>query len=64
MMSDYYRHRSEHYARRFGLSLSESVQGWSCGGVTDTVDMASLGAVLASEGEVLGRGLIEWVASL
>ena len=26
MMADYYRHRSEHYARRFGLSLSNLVR--------------------------------------
>lgn len=64
IMADYYRYRSEGYARRFGLSLSESGVGWSCGDVTESVDVASLQAVLAGEGEVLGRGLMEWVVSL
>ena len=29
IVADYYHSRSEHYARRFGLSLSESGEGWS-----------------------------------
>ena len=64
MMSQYYRYRSDHYARRFGLSLSDSGEGWSRGDVTESVDFASLQSVLAGEGEIIGRGLIEWVVSL
>ena len=62
MIADYYRHRSEHYARRFGLSLSGSGEGWSCGDVTESVDVASLQSLLAGEGEIVGRGLIEYSA--
>lgn len=61
MMADYYLHRSEDYARRFCLSLSESGQGWSCGDMTETAAVALLQSVLAAEGEIVGRGLIEWV---
>ena len=64
MIAKYYRYRSEGYARRFGLSLSESVEGWSYGDVAESVDLASLQTVLASDGEVVGRELIEWVVSL
>ena len=64
MMAEYYASRSLHYAEKFGLSLSESGAGWSLGDVTENVDVASLQAVLASEGEIVGRGLIEWVVSL
>ena len=61
MMAEYYASRSLHYAEKFGLSLSDCGEGWSLGDVTEGVDMASLQAVLASDGEVVGRGLIEWV---
>ena len=64
MIADYYRYRSENYARRFGLSLSESGEGWSRGDVTESVDFASLQSVLAGEGEIIGRGLMEWAVSL
>ena len=60
MMADYYASRSVHYAEKFGLSLSESGAGWSCGDVTESVDVSSLGGVLADAGEVVGRGLMEW----
>ena len=64
MMADYYRHRSEHYARRFGLSLSTSGEGWSRGDLTETVDVFSLQTVFTSDDEFEGRGLIEWVLNL
>ena len=64
MIADYYRYRSENYARRFGLSLSESGEGWSRGDVTESVDFESLQSVLAGEGEIIGRGLMEWAVSL
>ena len=63
MMAEYYASRSVHYAERFGLSLSEAGEGWSCGDVTKSVDVSSLQTVLASDGEIVGRGLIEWVTS-
>ena len=62
MIADYYQVRSQKYARRFDLSLSDVGDGWSLGDVTETVDVDALQAVLADGGEVLGRGLIEWVA--
>ena len=64
MIADYYRYRSENYARRFGLSLSESGEGWSRGDVKESVDFESLQSVLAGEGEIIGRGLMEWAVSL
>ncbi len=64
MMARYYASRSEHYAEKFGLSLSQSLseagEGWRCGDLTEGVDVASLQAVLASGGEVLGRGLMDF----
>ena len=58
MMADYYHSRSEHYARRFGLSFSESGEGWSRGDMSETVDVTSLETVLARDGEIVGRGLM------
>ena len=52
MMSDYYRHRSEH-ACRFSLSLSESGEGWSLGSVIESVDV-HLQSTLMFE-DVMGR---------
>lgn len=63
MMADYYRNRSERYAHRFDVSLSESGVGWSLRSVTETLDMSSLQAVLVGERELLGRGLIEWAVA-
>jgi len=40
------------------LSLSESGEGWRCGDLMEGVDLASVQAVLAGGGEVLGRGLM------
>ena len=50
-------------AERFGLSLSESDEGWSLGDVTKVVDVARVRAVLSREGagEIVGRGLMGWV---
>ena len=59
IVADYYHSRSEHYARRFGLSLSESGEGWSRGDMLGTVDVDALQGVLAGDGEIVGRGLIE-----
>ena len=61
MMAEYYASRSVHYAEKFGLSMSESGEGWSRGDVTEGVDVASLQAVLSRDGAGVGRGLIEWV---
>ena len=60
-MMGYYASRSVEYVERFGLSLSESGEGWSLGDVTESVNVASLQAALACDGEVVGRGLLEWV---
>ena len=32
--------------------------------MTESVDFASLQSVLAGEGEIIGRGLMEWAVSL
>ena len=62
MIADYYQARSEKYARRFDLSLSDVGEGWSLGDVTKSVDVDALQGVVAGDGgEILGRGLIEWV---
>lgn len=60
MIADYYQARSQKYARRFDLSLSDGGEGWSLGDVTESVDLDALQGVLADGGELLGRGLIEW----
>ena len=61
-IADYYHAQSTKYARRFDVSLSDVGEGWRVGDVNEGVDVEALRAVLAGDGEVVGRGLIEWFA--
>ena len=57
-IADYYKFRSDVYAKRFDLQLPETVGGWNLGDRTDQANLSTLRKALATKGEVVGRGLI------